>query len=370
MRWALGLGLLTTAAIATGAWAAEAGTAKADKAKPEVVACTLHPAAPTRPALKHRLTPRFWEQTPGNAAPLYLKAFLLLSDAKIGDEAWDKIAKWLQTPLADLPRDEVRKTLEPASDALRQVAMAARRTDCDWAQPIREEENPFTIVLPELVRARSAARLLAVRVRLAIAEKRFDAAMEDMTTGFALARHAAAAPILVNGLVGLAIAGMMEEQLQTLVQQGDVPNLYWTLTALPCPIADLRQALEAEGEVIDRLFPEVAVARKTHYSEQQWYAVLKQVADRMGKLIGLEEDVKAESAMARQILMATLDPASAPAARADLIQRGWMESAVKQMSPSEVVLTDTLEVYYQHRDELFKWFYVPYWQAEAGVRQA
>ena len=43
----------------------------------EVVDLTIHPAPAPRPALKHRLLPQFLDQVPGNAAPLYMKGFLL-----------------------------------------------------------------------------------------------------------------------------------------------------------------------------------------------------------------------------------------------------------------------------------------------------
>ena len=68
--------------------------ASADKLK--VVEMSVSPALAPRPALKWRLMPELLEQTPQDAAPLYLKAMLLMEN-KDG-KFWDLIVKWLDTP--------------------------------------------------------------------------------------------------------------------------------------------------------------------------------------------------------------------------------------------------------------------------------
>ena len=67
----------------------------------------LYPAAPVV-ALQYPLLPRYIERTPGNAAPLYLKAMLLMADKRQANEFWEKIDRWMASPPAELPRAEVR----------------------------------------------------------------------------------------------------------------------------------------------------------------------------------------------------------------------------------------------------------------------
>ena len=48
----------------------------AGEQKLPLVKLTLTPAAEPVPALRHKLLPDQWEQTPGNAAPYYYRALL------------------------------------------------------------------------------------------------------------------------------------------------------------------------------------------------------------------------------------------------------------------------------------------------------
>ena len=53
----------------------------------------------------------------------------------------------------------------------------------------------------------------------------------------------------------MGIANLMTDQLETLLQQPGAPNLYWSLTVLPEPFADLRPALYEETLWLDNMFP-------------------------------------------------------------------------------------------------------------------
>jgi hypothetical protein len=70
---------------------------------------SICPAPLPRQALAYRLLPGYLERTPGNAAPLYGKVFLMLANKRGQDKSSDaKIVQWLHTPVDSLPRDDVR----------------------------------------------------------------------------------------------------------------------------------------------------------------------------------------------------------------------------------------------------------------------
>ena len=331
----------------------------ADARSREVIAIQFRPAAAPQPALRYRLLPTPFQQRPGNAAPLYLKALLLLTEAKTTNEEWEKITAWTTTPLDKLPRDEMRKTLDGLRSAIHQAELAAVRTHCDWDPPIREERNIFEILLPEMQAARNVARLLAVRARLRIAEGKYDDALADLRTGYALAGHTASAPFLVSGLVGLAIANLMHDQVQTLVQTPDAPNLYWALTAMPNPPASLRTGLDTEEAVLPLMFPELCDLKSTRTSEQ-WTNLLARLTD-----------VLAMTGSGASTVPAALGVAAAlPGAKQRLIDAGFDRKEVEAMVPAQALLIQTMQSVNQHRDAVFKWSGVPYWQAAAGLRQA
>lgn len=336
----------------------------------------LHPAPLSRPALKHHLLPRFSEQSPGNAALLYLKAFVTFAesgpDRKQAEEVLTKpfwnVGADKPVPLEKLdqvPREEVRKALATFDGAMDILSMATRRESCDWQQPIREQRNFYGLLLSEVQVSRTFARFLVVKARLEITERKYEQALATLREGFALAEHVGQQGILVSDLVGLTIQGMMAETLQSLIASPDAPNLYWAITELPDPLVSYRRALELEASGIYLLFPTLREVRTARLSPQQWQDLFQEVFLRITELSGQMEGKKPGAAEAKSAL-----EEAEPIARRELLARGWKRQQVDAMTPSQAVLVQMIEVFEETRDDLFKWFYVPYWQAERGIQAA
>ena len=175
----------------------------------------LQSADEPREALKYRLLPPLVDRTPGNAAIQYQKLALLVSDRV---KKLQKVADWLDLPMDKLPREEVRQTLDSVQER-------ARRPRCGRTpRPLRlgtalPEGNYFGVLLPELQPMRSLGRLVALKARLQIADRKFDEAIHTLQTGFALARHVGQGGTLIHGLVGIAIGQSMSARVQELIQQ-------------------------------------------------------------------------------------------------------------------------------------------------------
>src|SRR4051794_7381400 len=74
---------------------------------------TIHSAEAPSPALKYQFLPGLQDQTPGNAALFYDRAITLETQSRRTPEFYtEKLERWLQMPLKDLPREEIRKALE------------------------------------------------------------------------------------------------------------------------------------------------------------------------------------------------------------------------------------------------------------------
>ena len=232
----------------------------------------LQPAGEPREALKYRLLPPLLDRTPGNAAIPYGKLVLLVSEPNRAKKL-EKAADWLDLPLDKLPREEVRQTLVSFKNVVDDLDAAARRDHCDWELPFRQDNN-WTMLLPELQPLRSLGRLVALKARLEIADRKFDEAIHTLQTGFALARHVGQGGTLIHGLVGIAIGQLMSARVQELVQQPGVPNLYWALTALPQPLIDLRPAVETEMNWIYLWLPALREIKGAKHDPAFWQHVL------------------------------------------------------------------------------------------------
>jgi hypothetical protein len=249
--------------------------------------------------------------------------------------------------------------------------MAARRGTCQWELPIREEENIFGMLLPELQKARNLGRVIALRARLHILERDYEVAMHTLQTGFALARDVSRQPTLVSGLVGMAIARLMLDQVDLLVQQPGLPSLYWTLARLPDPVVDLRAGLEMEAQSLFLLFPELRHIEEGPRPPEEWEHLLHEISER---LMGLSDAAGGENQSLQRMLQETVQTAYLaavyPEVRRHLVEMGYSEEEVEQMPPAEGILLHTVRTYTDLRDNMFKWFHVPYWQAERGILES
>jgi len=331
---------------------------------PTVVKLSIHPALPPAAALEYPLLPRFVDQYPGNAATLYIKVATLMADRKEPQEYWDKIDRWREMPLAELPRGEIHDRLVGYTTILDMVRMASRREQCDWGPPVHETTDIFGILIPEIGHLRKMGSLLALKARLEIAEGHPAEALETLQTGYALARQTADCPFLVCSLVGVAIANLMDQQAETLIQSAKCPNLYWSLTALPNPPVELRPALALEADSLFLAFPELRGIEQAQHSPEEWDAMLVEFARRYIRYADwIDKKWSGVGAAAFMTGRATL---LLPRAKDDLVAAGRARSDVDAMPVAQVILLDGVMIYKRTRDDLFKWFNVPYAQSREG----
>ena len=368
MKRALDCLLLTLIAVAPSLAAAQIavvqplnGGTPSQEDKTPTVKLVLHPAPEPRPALKYQLLPPIVDRRPGNAAVLYGKVTAEQQQFFGNQELWEKIQRWIDTPLNEFPKEEARNVLRGSQ--FKFLDRAARCEYCDWQLPLRDE--PFyEILLPELQQTRSFGRMLAAKARLQIAEGQLDEAVHTLQTGYALARHAGEGQTLINALVGIAITSIMSKQVETFIEQPGAPNLYWALTNLPDPLVDMRPGIETEWAMINLSYPDLRNLDKKDYSPEQW-------RERLNKLTGaVLSFADGAPKIGSELITTALAMKGYPLAKQGLIEEGYKPEEVEAMPVPKVVLLYTMRTYEELRDEIFKWYAVPYPQALAGMEKA
>jgi hypothetical protein len=329
----------------------------------ETVKFVLYPARSPAAALQYPLLPKFIDRTPGNAAPLYLKAELLLPHPYPKD-FWENADAWLGTSPANLPKDKVRAALDRVHLALLNATIAAHRDRCEWDEPIRESKRPFSILLPEIYDVRDIGRLLALQARLQIAEGHLTEAIATLQTGYAMAKHVSECSFLVSGLVGQSIANLMTGQLTALIQSKDCPNLYWSLAMLPQPFIDYRPALDLEAASIYQEFPELRDAETAQRSPEEWQAKMADYIHHCESMRDMEPgNTPLPRSTANNILSAVVLLGLHSNAKAELIAAGRDPKQVEAMPPAQAILADIALRLDHTLGDGFKWYGVPYWQA-------
>jgi hypothetical protein len=360
-----------------GAATTSASAVSADKPPPEpegppqarapVVKLGVQPGAKQPRALRYQLLPDRLDLTPGNAAPLWVRAGQAATDTR--HALTDKEYSWGSaddTPLKDLPRREVRALLEQYAAALRLAEQAARRERCDWEFPPPTFQTMQDLPLHEVQVCRQVAFLLSLQCRLELSEGQFDKAVYTLQTGFVLARHIGDTDTLVQNLVGNAIAGIMLGRVEEMIQLPGSPNLYWSLTTLPSPFIDVRRSMNVELNTLYRSFPAL---RKLE---------LDRGAMAPADLERLVEDLFREAGKAcgvpfpewqGKVALAGITLKVYPDAKQYLLAQGRTPEQVEAMPALQVVLLFYLDQYNQVRDDVLKWLSVPPWQAVAGLEQ-
>ena len=152
-------------------------------------------------------------QDPTNAALLYYGAWQCLAEDtfhKVNEAVSCEDNGW--TPAASLVQ-----RLRESSVAIAMLLRAAAAPKVDWGI---EYSRGTYMLLPQVGRLRSTARLFAADARRAVLDKAPDDAAERVAAMFAVSKQCAETPVLICSLVSMAIDHMALLQVDYLITSG------------------------------------------------------------------------------------------------------------------------------------------------------
>ncbi len=322
----------------------------------------LHPAAEPVPALRYRLLPPVIDRTAGNAVVYYGKVPAEQTAFFSSREIWDEIHKAAQMSLKEVAGNEILRKATRDSSPISFMRLGARCQHADWQIPLREQPY-FLILLPDVQQMRNYARLLAVRARIQIADGQINEAVETLQIGFAMAEHLCQAPVVVSGLVGAAIANMMLDVVEEMIEQPDSPNLYWALTSLPDPLVNLRPGFEVEQFSLYFTEPKWRDIESLEGDQAFWTKELQRLWTTLSEIAELES-----SQTMPQLTYVVMR--SYPVAKQRLVDSGLTPQTIDTMPVAQVMMIDALRQFQILRDQMAKWSYVPFHQSRTQLRDA
>jgi len=321
----------------------------------------LTPAAEPVPAMSYRLLPRQLDRKIGNAALFYHSAAALCPNGK-SESVHEKIDKWREMPIDELPRKEVDNALSAFSSSFHQVELAAQRADCDWEMPI---EEGFSMQLPNLATYRRIIKAMGLQIRLYIADGQIDQAMGMLQHGVQMGRNIAEGPTIIQDLVGVYITAFMMGEVEELIQNPDSPNLYWALTALPDPMIDIYPALEYEREALFFEFPQLRDLEDKVLTPAQASQIVSNLIERVSGLSGGGTDVPFQGLLPLGWIMMHYSDA-----KIFLADKKYSKKRIEAMPAAQAVLIYQKLEYMEMLDNMFKWFAFPYHQSRPHIEQA
>jgi hypothetical protein len=333
-----------------------------------IINLAVQPIAAEARALKYTLLPDPLDLTPGNAAPLWVRAGQSVVNNK--RKFTEKEEKWYTrslTPLKDLPRQEVRDFLAAFALPLRMADRAAHRDHCDWEfLPLKLQD--FDFPLDDIQHLRTLANLLGVRYRLELSEGRFDDALHTLQIGFALARDVGKGDTLIQDLVGIAVGSIMFGHVEEWMQTPGSPNLFWALTDLPCPLVNTAHAMRTEMTTLYRSFPPLReVLRRSDkgpLTEEETSQITGDLLNQWSAYLG--QDV---SDWQKKLGAAALVLKTYPQAKKYLKEHGRTDKQTEAIPAAQAVLLYFVEQYDGVKDDYLKWANVAPWQAREGMAE-
>ena len=351
----------------------------------EAIRLTVTPADEPVPAFKYRLSLRPHELVPGNSVASYLRAFPEggiektwkgIYD-KFGDEAYD----WSSTPLSELPIEKLQDAAGRFESLVANfIGPGSRCRDTDWGVRYEDLKGPevITFLLPEIQAMRSVSRAVSLQTRVAVAEHRYDDALDLMRMNYRLGRDVGQQPILVSGLVGMAISGITNDNVVELIAAPDSPNLYWALTELPRPQTSLRDAMRLELAIGPRMFELLDDPEHKDRSYDAWNDLWRRETTWLmttgANLVSMdatwEDMLVTHDSDAQSLVAVAFGLASYSHAKERLLAWGFDPERVEQMPVGQVLAIYHARIYQLQADELEKATYVDFPTAQRISRQA
>jgi len=206
---------------------------------------------------------------------------------------------------------------------------------------------------------------MQLQIRLKIADRQTDQALEMLQQGLYMGRGIAQGPTVIQDLVGIAVTALLFKEVEGLMQIPDSPNLYWALTALPDPMIDMHSSLENEREMLFVEFPQLRNLESEVLSPAQASAVAPDFMKKIQTLGGGTGDVPFQGLLpVGWVMMHYSD------AKEFLARKGYSQERIEALPAAQTVLIYQKQEYLEMLDNMFKWFEIPYYQAQPHLQKA
>lgn len=324
---------------------------------------SAHPAEEPRPALKYRFWQPEYKLQPGSALMHFSRALVMWHGFPADFRS--KVQQWSFDEGEKSPSAaEMSKAIDQLINIFDELDKLALAEDFKWDHRLRDLSGPsmYMYLMPEVQQSRDLARLIRIRVRYHADHGEFEEAIHALQAGFKLGAFVGQGETLVQQLVGLAVVGIMLNEVEHLITQPDCPNLYWALATLPRPVIDVRESVQFELGAIHRILPALKEAETEQRDAEYWNSAWASLTEDFAALGGLGNESK--------LAFAVLGVASANPARERLIASGMDREEVEAMAPMRAVLMDASIEIRRVSDDLTKGSFLPHSFGREIVAQA
>jgi hypothetical protein len=330
----------------------------------------ITPAKEVIPAFKYRLTVEPYKTVPGNAITHYIRSLgedaldgpLKAASQKFGYNFYDWSS--ISMPERDVPADKLREACSMFDDYVENyLKRASLCREADWGLAVQDLRGREVIDfrLPSVQQTRSMARILVLKSRLALIDRRFEDSIDNLRMTYQLGQNVNEMGVLVSSLVGMAEIGMANDGMIHFVGAGASPNMYWALSELPRPVLSIRKPMRIDLSNVIRIFPELMDVENAEFSIGKWKRLLVEVTQLIagiGKTADTDVPMQTELQALRNAMTGYTQ------AKKRLLDSGMDSKAVTQMPVAQVLLIDAVRDMNYFKGLVEKAIYVPHARVE------
>ncbi|MEZ6039207.1 MAG: hypothetical protein R3C20_01790 [Planctomycetaceae bacterium] len=328
---------------------------------------SVQPAAEPSPALRLKFYPPKWQRKPDQAVLHFSRAMLLANQIPAEARKLWQSEEW-QTDNGNgkSPSDkELGDAVGGLASVFAELHAMAISEDFTFDHRLRDIRGAavYEYLLPDVQEARTLARLLKLQIRHQRQQRDFDGAVASISDGIRLAEFVGQGEGLIQQLVGIAVAGMMRDEITLLIQTEGCPNLYWALASIPRPLISVSDSIQWELHNLAQVFPMLEESTQGIWSQQTADEKWRSLTEGIQKLSWGDSS---DSLLAMAVIGAT----QTENARQRLLQSGFPASQLNQMPQLQILLLDTHHEVHRLGDEAGKAQLLPPAMAmQLGIQQ-
>jgi hypothetical protein len=169
-----------------------------------------------------------------NAATYYFQAINALPPMDAVPE--DQYDRALKGPWSAEDAPQLHEWYAATEESRRLLRLAASQRDCQFPVLVKQPGPVilFAVLLPHLSNLRQCARLLVIEGMYLEKQGKMDEAFQTWCLTLPIGKHISQSPLLISGLVGIAIQSMGINAIQGSLQRNDIPpqQLAWLAAQL------------------------------------------------------------------------------------------------------------------------------------------
>ena len=321
-----------------------------DSSDPDIIQVNVSPKTEPVPALKYSFLANPVPAKKGNAALEYMQAAY-----------WRQKVPELKFDYETADSELAEIVIAEYKNAFICVDYANDMSYCDWQLHF---EEGWSVLITGLIDYKYINKALALKAKVETANGDYSSAIETIRSSLIFSENVAGGPTVIQGLVGYSMAVVMYNAIFEMVEKTDSPSLYWALCEHYNSLSDMTRSVMSDNVLNDvtikqwlqkDMFTDI-------FTDQDIYDAICNMLKNGFDGEGLDRIVTYQKFLQEVNGLY-------PQAKEYLSDNNFDMSTFDGFAKSQIVMIYKWQQYIEMRDNMAKWFSLPYYLAHSNVER-